>query len=63
MLRDFSDNKDFLQEIAKEQELLDISNRQSKANKEERKEPTLHEVLMEGFKEEQKQRELEEDND
>ena len=61
MITTKDDRKDFLQEIAKEQELLDISNRQSKANKEERKEPTLHEVLMEGFKEEQQQRE--EDND
>ena len=71
--------KDFLEEINKEQELLDISHRQSKQNKADRtmkdkhmirpytpeeerilkeglnenKEQSTHEVLMEGFKEEQ----------
>ena len=72
-------NKDFLEETNKEQELLDISHRQSKQNKADRtmkdkhmirpytpeeerilkeglnenKEQSTHEVLMEGFKEEQ----------
>ena len=59
--KDFSGKHDFLQEITLEQELLDISNRQSKTNKEERKEPSLHEVLMEGYHKEQKQRELEDE--
>ena len=76
--------KDFLEEINKEQELLDISHRQSKQNKADRtmkdkhmirpytpeeerilreglnenKEQSTHEVLMEGFKEEQLLRRL-----
>ena len=76
--------KDFLEETNKEQELLDISHRQSKQNKADRtmkdkhmirpytpeeerilkeglnenKEQSLHEVLMEGFKEEQLLRRL-----
>lgn len=37
--------------------------KQSIANKEERREKTLSEVLMEGFKEEQEQRRLEEETD
>ena len=52
--------KDFLEEITKEQKLLDIGLKQSKQNKEDRKEKSLHEVLMEGFREEQEQRRLEE---
>ena len=55
--------RDFLEEITKLQKILDIGLKQSKANKKERtpeKEKSLHEVLMEGFREEQKQRELEE---
>ncbi len=58
--------KDFLEEVTKEQKLLDIGLKQSKQNKEDRREKSLHEVLMEGFREEQEQRrleELEEDDD
>ena len=80
-------NKDFLEETNKEQELLDISHRQSKQNKSDRtmkdkhmirpytpeeerilreglnenKEQSTHEVLMEGFKEEQLLRRLNDD--
>ena len=79
--------KDFLEETNKEQELLDISHRQSKQNKVDRtmkdkhmirpytpeeerilkeglnenKEQSTHEVLMEGFKEEQLLRRLNDD--
>ncbi len=52
--------KDFLETVTEEQKILDIGLKQSKQNKEDRREKTLHEVLMEGFREEQKQRELEE---
>ena len=55
--------KDFLEETKKEQDILDIGLKQSKLNKEDRKEKSLHEVLMEGFREEQRQRELEEEDD
>ena len=55
--------KDFLEETKKEQDILDIGLKQSKQNKEDRKEKTLHEVLMEGFREEQEQRRLEEEED
>ena len=57
--------KDFLDTVTEEQKILDIGLKQSKANKKERldKEKSLHELLMEGFREEQKQRELEEDDD
>ncbi len=55
--------KDFLDEITKEQKILDIGLKQSKQNKEDRREKSLHEVLMEGFREEQRQRELEEEDD
>ena len=55
--------KDFLEETKKEQDILDIGLKQSKQNKEDRKEKSLHEVLMEGFREEQRQRELEEEDD
>ncbi len=52
--------KDFLETVTEEQKILDIGLKQSKQNKEDRREKTLHEVLMEGFREEQEQRELEE---
>ena len=52
--------KDFLETVTEEQKILDIGLKQSKQNKEDRREKTLHEVLMEGFREEQRQRELEE---
>ena len=55
--------KDFLEEITKEQKLLDIGLKQSKQNKEDRREKSLHEVLMEGFREEQEQRRLEEEEE
>ena len=58
--------RDFLEEITKLQKILDIGLKQSKANKKERtpeKEKSLHEVLMEGFREEQKQRRLEEEEE
>jgi len=57
--------KDFLETVIEEQKILDIGLKQSKANKKERtdKEKSLHELLMEGFREEQKQRQLEEEND
>jgi len=55
--------KDFLEETKKEQDILDIGLKQSKLNKEDRREKSLHEVLMEGFREEQRQRELEEEDD
>jgi hypothetical protein len=55
--------KDFLEETKKEQDILDIGLKQSKQNKEDRREKTLHEVLMEGFREEQEQRRLEEEED
>ena len=55
--------KDFLEETKKEQDILDIGLKQSKLNKEDRREKSLHEVLMEGFREEQRQRELEEEED
>ena len=55
--------KDFLEETKKEQDILDIGLKQSKQNKEDRREKSLHEVLMEGFREEQRQRELEEEED
>ena len=55
--------KDFLEETKKEQDILDIGLKQSKQNKEGRREKSLHEVLMEGFREEQRQRELEEEED
>ena len=56
--------KDFLDTVTEEQKILDIGLKQSKANKKERldKEKSLHELLMEGFREEQKQRELEDDD-
>jgi len=54
----------FHEVIEEDQKILDIGLKQSKQNKKERtKEKTLHELLMEGFREEQRQRELEEDDD
>ena len=55
--------KYFHEVIEEEQKILDIGLKQSRLNKKERtKEKTLHELLMEGFEEEQRQRELEEDD-
>ena len=54
----------FHEVIEEDQKILDIGLKQSRLSKKERtKEKTLHELLMEGFKEEQRQRELEEDDD
>jgi hypothetical protein len=57
--------KDFLETVIEEQKILDIGLKQSRLHKKERldKEKSLHELLMEGFREEQRQRELEEDDD
>ena len=53
--------KDFLETVTEDQKILDIGLKQSRLHKKERtKEKTLHEVLMEGFREEQEQRRLEE---
>ena len=53
--------KDFLETVIEEQKILDIGLKQSKANKKERTEKTLSELLKKGFEEEQKQRELEDE--
>ena len=55
----------FHEVIEGDQKILDIGLKQSKQNKKERldKEKSLHELLMEGFREEQRQRELEEEDD
>ena len=54
--------KYFHEVIEEDQKILDIGLKQSRLNKKERtKEKTLHELLMEGFEEEQHQRELEDD--
>tara|TARA_E500000178_G_scaffold342886_1_gene388779 strand:+ start:560 stop:745 length:186 start_codon:yes stop_codon:yes gene_type:complete len=55
----------FHEVIEEDQKILDIGLKQSRLHKKERldKEKSLHELLMEGFREEQKQRELEEDDD
>ena len=56
--------KDFLETVIEDQKILDIGLKQSRLHKKERtKEKTLHEVLMEGFREEQEQRRLEEEED
>ena len=56
--------KDFLETVIEDQKILDIGLKQSRLHKKERtKEKTLHELLIEGFREEQRQRELEEDDD
>ena len=55
----------FHEVIEEDQKILDIGLKQSRLHKKERldKEKSLHELLMEGFREEQRQRELEEDDD
>ena len=55
--------KYFHEVIEEEEKILAIGLKQSKQNKEDRREKSLHEVLMEGFREEQRQRELEEEED
>ena len=61
--------KYFHEVIEEDQKILDIGLKQSRLHKKERldkeknKEKTLHELLMKGFEEEQRQRELEEDDD
>jgi len=52
----------FHEVVEEEQKMLDIGLKQSRQHKKERtvKEKSLHEVLMEGFREEQEQRRLEE---
>ena len=62
------EKKDFLETVTEDQKILDIGLKQSRLHKKERldREKSLHEVLMEGFREEQEQRrleELEEDDD
>ena len=54
--------KYFDEVIEEDQKILDIGLKQSRLNKKERtKEKTLSEMLREGFEEEQRQRELEDD--
>ena len=55
----------FHEVVEEEQKMLDIGLKQSRQHKKDRtvKEKSLHEVLMEGFKEEQEQRRLEEEED
>ena len=59
----------FHEVIEEDEKILAIGLKQSRLHKKERldkekaKEKTLHEMLMEGFEEEQRQRELEEDDD
>ena len=50
------ENKDFLEEVEKEEKILKIGLEQSRKNKKERqkKEKSLSEMLQEGFDEEQK---------
>ena len=56
--------KYFHEVIEEDQKILDIGLKQSRLHKKERtKEKTLHELLMEGFREEQEQRRLEEEED
>ena len=56
--------KYFHEVIEEDQKILDIGLKQSRLSKKERtKEKTLHELLMEGFEEEQRQRELEEEDE
>ena len=54
--------KYFHEVIEEDQKILDIGLKQSRLHKKERldREKSLHEVLMEGFREEQEQRRLEE---
>ena len=59
----------FHEVIEEDEKILAIGLKQSRLHKKERldkekaKEKTLHELLMEGFEEEQRQRELEEDEE
>ena len=55
----------FHEVIEEDQKILDIGLKQSRLHKKERldREKSLHEVLMEGFREEQEQRRLEEEED
>tara|TARA_E500000331_G_scaffold333164_1_gene357119 strand:- start:10 stop:246 length:237 start_codon:yes stop_codon:yes gene_type:complete len=55
----------FHEVVEEEQKMLDIGLKQSRQHKKDRtvKEKSLHEVLMEGFREEQEQRRLEEEED
>jgi len=54
----------FHEVIEEDQKILDIGLKQSRLHKKERtKEKSLHDLLMEGFREEQRQRELEEEED
>ena len=59
----------FHEVIEEEEKILAIGLKQSRLHKKERldrekaKEKTLHEMLMEGFEEEQRQRALEEDEE
>ena len=61
--------KYFHEVIEEEEKILAIGLKQSRLHKKERldrekaKEKTLHELLMEGFEEEQRQRALEEEDD
>ena len=61
--------KYFHEVIEEDEKILAIGLKQSRLHKKERldrekdKEKTLHEMLMEGFEEEQRQRALEEDDD
>jgi len=57
--------KYFHEVIEEDEKILAIGLKQSRLHKKERldKEKTLHEVLMEGFKEEQEQRRLEEEEE
>jgi len=49
------ENKDFLEEVEKEEKILKVGLEQSKKNKKERQDKgkSLSELLQEGFKEEQ----------
>ena len=55
----------FHEVIEEDRKILDIGLKQSRLHKKERldREKSLHEVLMEGFREEQEQRRLEEEED
>tara|TARA_X000001382_G_scaffold83502_1_gene59080 strand:+ start:650 stop:883 length:234 start_codon:yes stop_codon:yes gene_type:complete len=55
----------FHEVVEEEQKMLDIGLKQSRQHKKDRtvKEKSLHEVLMEGFREEQEQRRLEEEDE
>ena len=57
--------KHFHEVIEEEEKILAIGLKQSRLHKKERldREKSLHELLMEGFREEQEQRRLEEEED